>query len=193
MRVQFYHRNASLHPETSMPKRKPTDPEPASASAAEPAADRPHISPAYGVPKHKKNLLPWSHVVERLEAAKYFWVATVDAQGRPHATPVDGIWLDNRLYFGGDPSTRRSRNLAQNPAACIHLENGLDVVILHGEVETLEAADRALSRRLAEITNQKYGYGLKVDKHDATGAQVFRPRLAFAWSNGLANATRWRL
>jgi hypothetical protein len=172
-------------------KRSTLQPKP--TNGGEPAADRPQISPVYGVPKNKKNLLPWSHVVERMEAAKYFWVTTVSLDGRPHATPVDGIWLENRLYFGGDPSTKRNRNLAQNPAACIHLENGLDVVILHGEVAIREPADPALSRQLAEITNQKYGSTLSVDKHDATGAQVFHPRLVFAWSNGLANATRWRL
>lgn len=158
-----------------------------------PVASRPSISPAYGVPKSPKGMLPWSHVTERMAKAKYYWVSTVSPDGRPHATPVDGIWLHDRLYFGGDASTRRSRNLAANPAACVHLEDGLDVVIMHGEVHSLRSADRVLSRRLAQATNDKYGYGLNIEKHDATGAQVFRARVVFAWSGGLTNATRWQL
>ncbi|MEV0388431.1 pyridoxamine 5'-phosphate oxidase family protein [Nonomuraea sp. NPDC050643] len=29
--------------------------------------------------------------------------ATVRADGRPHVVPVDGVWVDDRLYFGGRP------------------------------------------------------------------------------------------
>ena len=110
----------------------------------EPKVSRPQIPAMYGIPTHNKGLLPWSHVSERMAEARVYWISTVDPSGHPHATPVDGLWLDDRLYFGGSPETRRNRNLAQNPSVCVHLENGSDVVILHGEVRELGEADREL-------------------------------------------------
>ena len=111
--------------------------------ATEPKASRPHM-PGYGVPKDKKGLLPWSHVTERMAEAQNYWVCTVNSDEQPHATPVWGIWLDDRLYFGGGPQTRRSRNLAGNPAVCVHLESGSDVIILHGDAQELRSPDRSL-------------------------------------------------
>src|SRR5579884_2390097 len=61
------------------------------AAAAEPSASRPDI-PGYGVPEGDEGVLPWSHVVARLAEARNYWVATVGANGRPHAVPVWGIW-----------------------------------------------------------------------------------------------------
>jgi len=159
-----------------------------------PVAGRPHTpGPAYGIPKSRKELLPWSHVSERMAAAKYYWIGTVSLDGRPHATPVDGLWLDEQLYFGGSPDTRRNHNLAANPAVCVHLENGLDVVILHGEAHELRAPDRALAIRLSEASAQKYGYGPRPEDYGTNpGTYVFRPRVVFAWKQFPKDVTRWQ-
>jgi hypothetical protein len=69
-------------------------------SKREPEASRPQIPAVYGVPKHNKGLLPWSHVSERIEQARVYWITTVDPDCQPYATPVDGLWLDGRLYKG---------------------------------------------------------------------------------------------
>jgi nitroimidazol reductase NimA-like FMN-containing flavoprotein (pyridoxamine 5'-phosphate oxidase superfamily) len=106
---------------------------------------------------------------------------------------VDGIWLEDRLYFGGSPQTRRNRNLAANPAVCVHLENGLDVVILHGEAHELRAPDHALAARLSEASVKKYGYGPKPEEYGGEGQFVFRPRVVFAWAQFPKDVTRWRL
>jgi nitroimidazol reductase NimA-like FMN-containing flavoprotein (pyridoxamine 5'-phosphate oxidase superfamily) len=145
----------------------------------------------YGVPKHNKDLLPWSHVSERMAQARVYWVATVDPRGRPHATPVDGLWLDDRLYFGGSPETRRNCNLARNPAACVHLESGSDVLILHGQVHELGPEERELAGRLAEASNAKYGYGSKPDDYLGGGTFAFTPRKVIAWKPLMKDATRW--
>src|SRR5215468_9236087 len=122
--------------------------------ATEPKASRPHM-PGYGVPKDKKGLLPWSHVTERMAEAQNYWVCTVSSDEQPHATPVWGLWVDDRLYFGGSPNTRRNRNLAGNPAVCIHLESASDVIILHGDAQQLRSPDRALVDQLIEISQKK--------------------------------------
>ena len=86
----------------------------------------------YGVPVHAEGLLPWSDVAERLTEPKHDWLATVTPDGAPHTRPVDGFWLDNRLYFDGSPGSRWRRNLQENPRACLNLEDGEHAVILHG-------------------------------------------------------------
>jgi nitroimidazol reductase NimA-like FMN-containing flavoprotein (pyridoxamine 5'-phosphate oxidase superfamily) len=156
-----------------------------------PQASRPKIPAEYGIPKHKKDLLPWSFVSEQMAQARVYWVATVDAKGRPHATPVDGVWLDDRLYFGGSQETRRNRNLAHNPAVCVHLESGSEVVILHGEARELGEADGELARRLAEASNEKYGYGSKPENYLAGGTFAVVPRKVIAWKTLFKDATRW--
>lgn len=165
-------------------KKKPANRE------AGPTASRPHM-PGYGIPKSKSGLLPWSHVSERMAQAMHYWVCTVGPDGRPHATPVDGLWLEDQLYFGGSPQTRRNRNLAENPAVCVHLDSGTDVVILHGDAHELRAVDRALALRLSEASAKKYGYGPKPEEYEAGGTFVFRPQVGFAWHQFPKDATRW--
>ena len=148
----------------------------------------------YGIPKGKKGLLSWEHVSERMSAAKYYWVSTVSPDGRPHATPVDGLWLDDCLYFGGDSKTRRSRNLAQNSAVCVHLENGLDVVIMHGDAVETRSVEHSLAVRMSEDSLQKYGYGPDPAEYENNNGGVFvlRPQLVFAWKEFPKDVTRWR-
>ncbi len=148
---------------------------------------------AYGIPKEKKSLLPWSYVAERMAQAHHYWVCTVSPEGRPHATPVDGLWLADRLYFGGSPDTRRNRNLAVNPAVCIHLESGTEVVILHGKAREFRAPDRALAVQLSQASAQKYGYGPKPEDYETMpGMYVFQPQLVFAWKQFPKDVTRWK-
>jgi hypothetical protein len=155
-----------------------------------PVVSRPHM-PGYGVPENKKGLLPWSHVTERMAEAQNYWICTVSPDGHPHATPVWGLWYEDRLYFGGSPQTRRNRNLAANRAVCVHLESGADVVILHGEAEELRAPDRSLTNHLADASAAKYGYRPKPEDYEAPGTYVFRPRMVLAWKQFPKDATRW--
>jgi pyridoxine/pyridoxamine 5'-phosphate oxidase len=76
--------------------------------------------------------MPWSRAVEQLEAgsAKSFWLATVRPEGRPHVAGVGALWVDGKLYFTSGPQTRKSRNLAQNPACVISVSlPNLDLVL----------------------------------------------------------------
>ena len=103
------------------------------------SCDRPDIPAGYGVPKSKKGLLPWSWAQERLQQAQIYWVMTVRPDGRPHAIPTWGSWVDDRFYFGASAETRHGRNVATNPAVGIHLESGAEVVIVEGMAEEIVA------------------------------------------------------
>ena len=167
-------------------------PVPGAAPPRTPPASRPYL-PGYGVATTTKGLLPWSHVTEKMSAAMRYWVATVDAEGRPHATPVDGLWLDERLYFGGYPTTRRARNLLRNGAACVHLDDAMDVLILHGDAVELRDPTPELMARLAAASEKKYGFAPPPELYAASATFVFRPRLVLAWKDLQKDATRWRL
>src|SRR5581483_11367565 len=126
-----------------MAQQTPTNP------PVEPRRSRPLMPEGYGVPETEEGLLPWSWAVERLERARNFWFSTTRPDGRPHAMPAWGVWLDGALYFEGSPETRRARNLAANPALVVHLESGDEVVILEGEAQAASPPPRALAARLA--------------------------------------------
>lgn len=155
-----------------------------------PAASRPYI-PGYGVPKGKKGMLAWSHVSERMTNARHYWVTTANTEGQPHAMPVDGLWIGDKLYFGGSLQTRRSRDLGANPAVCVHLESADDVVMLQGEAHPLREVDSALAAKLVEASALKYGHTPKPEDFIMGGTFVFRPQVVFAWSQFLKDATRW--
>lgn len=154
-----------------------------------PRVGRPQAPPSYPFTKSSVPLLSWSHVVERLERARYYWLATTRPDGRPHVTPLWGAWIDEALYLDGPPTTQWARNLAANPAVSVHLESGNDVVILEGKVEDL-TTDRELGARIVEAWNTKYGRFLP----DPVGSGILRlhPRTARAWSTeSLEDGTRW--
>ena len=57
----------------------------------------------------------WSEGCERLEEAEVYWISTVRPGGRPHVTPLLGVWVDGALHFCTGPDERKAKNLAHNP------------------------------------------------------------------------------
>lgn len=159
----------------------------------EPVAARPQLPEDYGVPTDPEGLLPWSYVAGRLADASRYWLSTVTPGGAPHTRPVDGSWLDDRLYFGGSPEVVWRRNLERNPRACVNLEDGESAVILHGTVRVIRS-DRALAERLFEMSRAKYdeSHGQSPDDYEGQDVLVFEPSVAFAWKVFFEDATRWR-
>src|SRR5215471_2747599 len=84
--------------------------------------------------------LQWSRAHEALAAAytgqeTTHFLGTVGPDGRPHAAGIGALYVDGVLYFVSGPATRKSRNLAANPACTVsaHL-HGIDLV-LEGDAE----------------------------------------------------------
>jgi hypothetical protein len=150
-----------------------------------PVPSRPLFPAGYGVPTDDASLLTWQEVAARLAAAPTYWLVTATADGLPHVMPVDGLWLGHRLFFGGDPQTRWSRNLAANPRAVVHLESARDLVVVRGRVVRVATAAPALREDLAAASRAKYGAGT------APPWWVLVPQVAFAWTNLAVDPTRW--
>jgi general stress protein 26 len=148
---------------------------------------------AYGAPGGPEHLLPWSYVEQRLQAAANYWITTVGPDARPHARPVDGVWVDGALCFGGSPETRWVRNLMANRAVSAHLSSEAEAIILEGTAEFVTDRSDALAAPCAAASKAKYPqyYG-----QDAPFRPFWalRPTTAFAWTlDGFPRgATCWR-
>jgi hypothetical protein len=138
------------------------------------------------------NLVAWEHVEEQLRTKRNFWVSSARPDGRPHAMPVWGVWMNGAFYFSTDPQSRKSRNLNANPHAVVHLESGDDVVILEGRVNVI--TDPALLQQADRVYFEKYQFHLAGDQ--AVPGVIFRlqPATVFAWmeSTFQSSATRWK-
>ena len=155
----------------------------------DPVAARAHLPVGYGLPADSPTL-PWTAVDERLRDALHYWIATVGADGAPTVRPIDGMWLDNALWFGGDPASRWRRNLEVNARASIHLEDAERAVIVEGEVHTTRP-DHDLAVRLAEASNAKYDMGQATSDYEGEALFRLRPRVALAWTLLYKDATRF--
>jgi hypothetical protein len=159
----------------------------------EPRVSRPYIADGYGIPEHLDGTLPWSWAEERLRDAPTYWVATVQPSGRPHVTPIWGVWVDGAFWMEGGPNTRRFRNLAENPAAVVTVERGNDAVILEGDADLVTDLDDALVERLLAAYAKyipTHGYKAERSNWDA-GIWRVRPAKVMGWSDFPADTTRW--
>src|ERR1700733_684975 len=100
----------------------------------------------------------WSQARDELAGAEVYWLSTVRPDGRPHVTPLLGIWLEGALYFCTGPNERKAKNLSRN-CHCVLTTgqstlDGLDRVI-EGTAESV--SDRAELGRVANTYESKYG------------------------------------
>ena len=111
---------------------------------------------AYGAPGGPDSLLPWSYIEERVRVASNYWITTVGPNARPHARPVDGVWIDGALCFGGSPETRWVRNLMANPSISVHLSSEAEAIILEGTSEYVTDPSHPLAARSMAASKEKY-------------------------------------
>ena len=56
----------------------------------------------------------WEEVQGLLTDAGTYWLTTVRADGRPHVTPLIGVWHDDAVHFCTGPREQKARNLEIN-------------------------------------------------------------------------------
>jgi hypothetical protein len=100
--------------------------------------------PDYGVDSAEWTPLEWSWAAERLAGNRNFWVVTVSAAGRPHAMPVWGVWDDDdlRFCFSCGPRARKARNLAENPACVVAVDDTVECLSIEGTARPVPAGER---------------------------------------------------
>ncbi len=146
---------------------------------------------------------PWEDARARLEQAEQYWLSTVHPDGRPHVTPLIGVWLDERLHFCTGADERKARNIAANPSCvlttgCNTLHDGLDVVV---EGDAVNVRVDARLQEIADAYLAKYGeeWSFTVadgefHHRDGGGALVFQvvPTTVFAFGKEPYSQTRYR-
>jgi general stress protein 26 len=100
----------------------------------------------------------WQQVSEALASAELYWLTTVRGDGRPHVTPLVGVWVDNSFVFCTGPDEQKARNLSRNPNVVVTTgantwNDGLDVVV-EGRAERVTGRDTLTP--LADAIREKY-------------------------------------
>lgn len=78
--------------------------------------------------------LPWPTVRDALAGAELYWLTTVRADGRPHVTPLVGVWVEDGFVFCTGADEQKAHNLAHAAAVAVTTgtntwKDGLDVVV----------------------------------------------------------------
>ena len=102
---------------------------------------------------------PLSRVASALEGAELDWLTTVRAEGRPHVTPLIGVWHDGAVHFCTGPREQKARNLEANRHVALTTGSntwaeGLDVVV---EGAVARVVEHDALQRLADAYEAKYG------------------------------------
>jgi hypothetical protein len=160
--------------------------------SVEPTASRPNM-PDYGLaePEAGSGLLPWQWAVERLTAARNYLLSTTRPDGRPHAIPIWGVWIENQFYFSTGTQSRKARNLADNPYCVLSVEIDEGSVIVEG-VAALTPPETVPPAAFSAY-QAKYKWELDPQLGPLCAVQ---PRVVFGFSNVpgefTESATRWR-
>jgi hypothetical protein len=81
--------------------------------------------------------LTWDEIAGRLTVPRIYWLGCTTPAGAPHASPVWGAVVDQRFYVYTDRSTVKARSVTRDPRVLIHLEDGGNVLIVHGTLADL--------------------------------------------------------
>ncbi len=142
----------------------------------------------YGVgdPQYGFEPIPWSWFVERVSAARNYWIVTTRADGSPHVSPVWGLWHDAAFHFFTDDESLKARNIRRDPRAVVHIESGDEVSIMEGTLQPIAATPPIVS-----AYERKYGISLGDEPSGLYRLELVK---ALAWheSNFPKTATRWR-
>jgi nitroimidazol reductase NimA-like FMN-containing flavoprotein (pyridoxamine 5'-phosphate oxidase superfamily) len=124
-----------------------------------PARDRPVIPAGYGIKSDAAGMLEWEKVRDLVSSAETYWVATTGPDGAPHLTPIHASFAADRIYLGGDPATRWWRNLAENPAVQVGIEDGETHVLFRGRAVFTKPSPERFAELAANV-DSKYGWSM---------------------------------
>jgi nitroimidazol reductase NimA-like FMN-containing flavoprotein (pyridoxamine 5'-phosphate oxidase superfamily) len=119
-----------------------------------------------------------ARVCEILQGLRLLVVATVTADGRPLAGPVDGYFLHGSFYFSSGRDSVRMRHLAARPAvSATYLPGESLAVTVHGRAELFDVNDPARGElRQAMLDHylplQGPDFQAWLDRADAVGACI---------------------
>lgn len=144
----------------------------------------------------------WPVAVDALARAELYWLSTLRGDGRPHVTPLIGVFQDGAAHFCTGLREQKARNLETCRWVVLTTGNntwakGLDVVV---EGPAQRVTDRRSLRQLADAYEEKYGEEWHFDVGDGVfgagedAGAVFRvePTKIIAFAKAPHAQTTWR-
>jgi Pyridoxamine 5'-phosphate oxidase len=122
-------------------------------------------------------------VCELLQGMRLLVAATVTADGRPLAGPVDGYFLHGSFYFSSGRDSVRMRHLAARPAvSATHLPGEELAVTVHGRAELFDLSGpegRELRQAMLDyyVPRQGAQFETWLDEIDAIGARIVAAKM----------------
>jgi Pyridoxamine 5'-phosphate oxidase len=130
-----------------------------------------------------------AQVCQLMQGLRLLVVATVTADGRPLAGPVDGYFLHGSLYFSSGRDSVRMRHLAVRPGVSATYLPGENLALtVHGQAELFDVNDPARGElRQAMLDHylplQGPSFETWLDQADAVGARIITEKM-FTFSSG---------
>jgi pyridoxamine 5'-phosphate oxidase-like protein len=124
-----------------------------------------------------------AQVCQLMQGLRLLVVATVTADGRPLAGPVDGYFLHGSLYFSSGRDSVRMRHLAVRPGVSATYLPGENLALtVHGQAELFDVNDPARGElRQAMLDHylplQGPGFETWLDQADAVGAHIIAEKM----------------
>jgi hypothetical protein len=124
-----------------------------------------------------------AQVCELMQGMRLLVAATVTADGRPLAGPVDGYFLHGSLYFSSGRDSVRMRHLAARPAVSASYLPGEDVAVtVHGRAELFDLnGPEGSELRSAMLDHylplQGAQFETWLDETDAIGARIVAAKM----------------
>jgi general stress protein 26 len=145
----------------------------------------------------------WGDVARVLEEAELYWLTTIRRDGRPHVTPLIGMWLDDAFQFCTGADEQKAKNVEANPqcavtTGCNSWDSGFDAVV---EGKAVRVREQQGLQRLADAYLAKYGDAWKFGVGDGVltnseggDALVFavRPAKVLGFGKEPHSQTTWR-
>jgi hypothetical protein len=124
-----------------------------------------------------------AQVCELLQGMRLLVAATVTADGRPLAGPVDGYFLHGSFYFSSGRDSVRMRHLAARPAVSASYLPGEELAVtVHGQAELFDlSAPEGSELRRAMLDHylplQGPQFETWLDETDSIGARIAAARM----------------
>ena len=116
-------------------------------------------------------------IAERMTGMRLLTLATVTADGRPIAGPVDGIFYRGAFHFGSSPDSVRFRHIRKRPqVSAVHLPGEELAISVHGRAVPVDVGapeNAGFRQAVLEIYLPRYGPEWETNIMDA-GAMYAR-------------------
>jgi hypothetical protein len=118
----------------------------------------------------------WKQARERLEAYEIYrtyWITTLHEDGRPHAMPILGLWLEGVFYFLTSEESRKGENLARDGRCVLTVSiTSLPALDISAEGAAARVTDEPTLRRVVDAYGEHLHWPLSLEGNRVEGGNA---------------------